>query len=111
MATGYVYDPIYLEHDLRGHPENQQRLRTILQVLEDHPSLDRGGASNRVNLLDLIHSLQRERDRGRMGLLTLHAPGHSSLDDDGLPTRVAESDDRRELFGGARSNERQGLSR
>jgi acetoin utilization deacetylase AcuC-like enzyme len=36
MASGYVYDPIYLEHDLRGHPENQQRLRTILQVLEDH---------------------------------------------------------------------------
>jgi acetoin utilization deacetylase AcuC-like enzyme len=36
MATGYVYDSIYLEHDLRGHPENQQRLIKILQVLDEH---------------------------------------------------------------------------
>jgi acetoin utilization deacetylase AcuC-like enzyme len=41
MATGYVYDPIYLEHDLRGHPENQQRLKTILQVLQEHHMLER----------------------------------------------------------------------
>jgi acetoin utilization deacetylase AcuC-like enzyme len=41
MATGYVYDPIYLEHDLRGHPENQRRLKTILQVLEGHNMLER----------------------------------------------------------------------
>jgi acetoin utilization deacetylase AcuC-like enzyme len=41
MATGYVYDPIYLEHDLRGHPENQQRLKTILRVLEEHRMLER----------------------------------------------------------------------
>lgn len=36
MATGYVYDPVYLEHDLRGHPENQQRLRQILSILEQY---------------------------------------------------------------------------
>ncbi len=36
MATGYVYDPIYLQHDLRGHPENQQRLRTTMRLVEDH---------------------------------------------------------------------------
>jgi acetoin utilization deacetylase AcuC-like enzyme len=41
MATGYVYDPIYLEHDLRGHPENQQRLKAILRVLEEHDMLER----------------------------------------------------------------------
>jgi acetoin utilization deacetylase AcuC-like enzyme len=41
MATGYVYDPIYLEHDLRGHPENQQRLKTILRVLEERRVLER----------------------------------------------------------------------
>ncbi|HSR31639.1 MAG TPA: histone deacetylase [Anaerolineae bacterium] len=41
MATGYVYDPIYLEHDLRGHPENQQRLKTILRVLEEHKMRER----------------------------------------------------------------------
>jgi acetoin utilization deacetylase AcuC-like enzyme len=41
MASGYVTDPIYLEHDLRGHPENQQRLKKILQVLEDHRMRER----------------------------------------------------------------------
>jgi acetoin utilization deacetylase AcuC-like enzyme len=40
MATGYVYDPIYLEHNLWGHPENQQRLTTILRVLRDHKILE-----------------------------------------------------------------------
>ncbi len=41
MTTGYVYDPVFLEHDLRGHPENQQRLRQILSVLEKHGVLER----------------------------------------------------------------------
>jgi acetoin utilization deacetylase AcuC-like enzyme len=41
MTTGYVYEPIYLEHDLRGHPENQQRLKKILSVLEGHGMLER----------------------------------------------------------------------
>ena len=41
MTTGYVYDPIYLEHDLRGHPENRQRLRTIMRVLEERGMLER----------------------------------------------------------------------
>ncbi len=36
MATGYVYDPIYLEHDLRGHPENAQRLKAILRALDEY---------------------------------------------------------------------------
>jgi acetoin utilization deacetylase AcuC-like enzyme len=41
MTTGYVYDPIYLEHDLRGHPENQQRLKAILRVLEQYGMMER----------------------------------------------------------------------
>ncbi len=41
MTTGYVYHPIYLEHDLRGHPENRQRLETILRVLQEHHLLER----------------------------------------------------------------------
>jgi acetoin utilization deacetylase AcuC-like enzyme len=39
MATGYVYDPVYLEHDLRGHPENQQRLQQTLSVLQQYGML------------------------------------------------------------------------
>ena len=41
MTTGYVYEPIYLEHDLRGHPENQQRLKTILRVLDEYGMRER----------------------------------------------------------------------
>jgi acetoin utilization deacetylase AcuC-like enzyme len=41
MTTGYVYHPIYLEHDLPGHPENQQRLRRIFQVLEAQQMLQK----------------------------------------------------------------------
>ena len=41
MSTGYVYDPIYLKHDLRGHPENQQRLQAILRVLQEQKMLER----------------------------------------------------------------------
>jgi acetoin utilization deacetylase AcuC-like enzyme len=35
MPTGVVYHPLYLEHDLRGHPESQQRLKAVLRVLEE----------------------------------------------------------------------------
>jgi acetoin utilization deacetylase AcuC-like enzyme len=41
LATGYVYEPIYLEHDLRGHPENRQRLRTILRMLDEYGMRER----------------------------------------------------------------------
>ena len=34
MATGYVYDPIFLEHDYPGHPEGRQRLLSIWEHLE-----------------------------------------------------------------------------
>ena len=41
MATGYVYEPIYLEHNLRGHPENRERLKTILKVLDEYGMRER----------------------------------------------------------------------
>jgi len=35
MATGFVYDPIYLEHWLEpGHPESPQRLKSIMAAME-----------------------------------------------------------------------------
>jgi len=33
--AGYVYDPLYLEHDVPGHPESPGRLRAIMAHLED----------------------------------------------------------------------------
>ena len=41
MNTAYVYDPIYLEHDLPSHPENARRLKRILSVLESAEMLPR----------------------------------------------------------------------
>lgn len=41
MATGYVYHPIYREHDRPGHPENARRLERILATLEDSGILER----------------------------------------------------------------------
>src|SRR2546426_2267521 len=33
--VGYVYDPLYLEHELPGHPERPDRLRAIISHLEE----------------------------------------------------------------------------
>ena len=41
MTTGYVYEPIYLEHTLSGHPENHERLVAIMDLLKETGTLDR----------------------------------------------------------------------
>jgi acetoin utilization deacetylase AcuC-like enzyme len=41
MDTAYVYDPIYLEHNLPSHPENARRLQHILSTLENEGMLAR----------------------------------------------------------------------
>jgi len=35
MSTAFVYDPIYLEHDIPDHPENARRLERILALLKE----------------------------------------------------------------------------
>lgn len=42
-APALVYDPIYLEHDTGGHPENAQRLLSILSLLEQKGELAKLG--------------------------------------------------------------------
>jgi len=41
MTTGYVYEPIYLEHTLPGHPENHERLVAIMDLLKETGTLAR----------------------------------------------------------------------
>ncbi|MFN3763217.1 MAG: histone deacetylase [Anaerolineae bacterium] len=41
MATGYVYHPVYLEHNQPGHPENARRLERIIAALRDTGVLER----------------------------------------------------------------------
>lgn len=38
MAVGLIYDPIYLEHDTRGHIENASRLIEVMSLLESSGS-------------------------------------------------------------------------
>jgi acetoin utilization deacetylase AcuC-like enzyme len=35
VTTLYCYDPLYLEHDLPGHPESRRRLERIMASLAD----------------------------------------------------------------------------
>jgi len=39
--VGYVYDPLYLEHEMPGHPESPARLRAIMAHLEESGVLAR----------------------------------------------------------------------
>ena len=41
MDTAYVYDPVYLKHDLPSHPENARRLKRVLSTLEEAGMLAR----------------------------------------------------------------------
>ena len=60
MAVGYVYDPIYLEHDTGGDPENSARLAAIMEHLASTSLLTRlvSIPAERASLEDLtrIHS-------------------------------------------------------
>ena len=39
--TGYIYHPIYLEHETGSHPENPGRLRAITRKLEESSMVKR----------------------------------------------------------------------
>ena len=41
MKAGLVYDPIYLEHDTGSHPENSQRLVSMMSHLEETGTKDK----------------------------------------------------------------------
>ena len=65
MDTAYVYDPVYLEHDFPGHPENANRLRRILSTLEAE------GMLARLKLLEprpaTVEELQRVHTSAHVG--------------------------------------------
>jgi len=74
VATGYVYEPLYLEHDWPGHPENRRRLEAILEWLETEGMLQRlvhiparpatEEQLTRVHSPAYLASLRRIADRG-----------------------------------------------
>jgi len=38
-SVGYLYDPLFLEHDLPGHPERAERLRAVMRLLHERDAL------------------------------------------------------------------------
>ncbi len=63
MSTGYVYDPLYLEHDQAGHPENSRRLQRTMQHLQD------------AGFLQRLTSVQ-SRDASIDEISSVHNPGY-----------------------------------
>ena len=41
LLTGIVYNPIFLEHDQPGHPENSKRLVSVMKRLEENKLLQK----------------------------------------------------------------------
>jgi len=74
VATGYVYHPLYLEHDLPHHPESAERLRRILALLRENGMLERLVAVEprlateeeleRVHITAYIERVRRMAERG-----------------------------------------------
>ncbi len=66
MGTAYVYDPIFLEHNLPGHPENRERLVVTMRLLEEQ------GVSGKMHLLSAT-PISVER------LTTVHSPDYIDM--------------------------------
>lgn len=80
MATGYVYDPLFLAHDMEHHPENSGRLVSTMQTLEQSGILERlvaiPAADVPPSVLTAVHGplyvdLIRRRSEGGGGWLDL----------------------------------------
>jgi len=46
LSTGIVYDPIFLKHDLVGHPESSKRLKSIITLLSE------------INLIEKVQTIE-----------------------------------------------------
>jgi acetoin utilization deacetylase AcuC-like enzyme len=81
MTTAYVYDPLYLAHELRGHPECPERLERIMTTLEDEGMLERLTALEPVPAteteIELVHS---SAHRIHVQQLAARGGGHLDLD-------------------------------
>jgi acetoin utilization deacetylase AcuC-like enzyme len=73
-----LYDPIFLEHDLPGHPENAERLRAVMSLLREQNTLSRlrplpfSAATfdelTVVHTPDYVSKIFHASERGRGGL-------------------------------------------
>jgi len=81
MATGYVYDPLYLEHDMPGHPESAERLRAIWANLESAGLLPALTAVPAKDVsLDLLRSVHSEEYRRQVEQVAGRGGGYLDMD-------------------------------
>ncbi len=81
MTTGYVYDPLYLAHNLPGHPEHAGRLQRIMTVLEERGMLSRLTAI--APRPATVEELQRVHTRGHIdNVRSMSERGGGHLDPD-----------------------------
>ena len=74
MATAYVYDELYLEHDTGSHPENAGRLTAIMRALAERGMLDElvqvdardatDGELRAIHRAEYIEQVRRTAERG-----------------------------------------------
>jgi len=80
-ATAYVYDPIYLEHNLPGHPEGRERLVRIMGLLKEKGLLKRlkpiEASPIPMEVLERVHSPDYIE---RVRLMAERGGGHLDLD-------------------------------
>lgn len=81
MNTGFYTNPIYLEHDTGGHPENAARLKAILSLLESEDLLKqfqvRSGRQARRDEVLMLHSpalVSEVESASKSGARALHTP-------------------------------------
>jgi acetoin utilization deacetylase AcuC-like enzyme len=81
MRTAYVYDPLYLAHRLRGHPERPERLERIMEALEHRGMLERLIALTPVPASEAeVESVHSADYRLRVQQLVARGGGHLDPD-------------------------------
>ena len=81
-------------------------LRLFLDPLHRHAGFHRHGASDRVDVLDAMHALERQRDLVGRGHAALHQSGEAAERHDGLPCRMAGREHARHLVGTGGADDR-----
>ena len=81
MKTGYFSDPIFLQHDTGGHPENAGRLDAVRQKLESEqllPRFEQRGArpatEEEISLVHSIDYMRRMEDAALSGQQYMETP-------------------------------------
>ena len=81
MTTSYCYDPLYLEHNLPGHPENRTRLERVMQTLADEGLLARmASIPPRPADLDLLRRVHRDSYLAALKQMAGRGGGHIDAD-------------------------------